>query len=248
MSEWNAVVLGGGDPGDPLAVAHGASVKALIDVNGKPMGQYVLEALRASGRVARVAYVGPLTEDMRALVDVEVPDAGSLLGNLEAGAAALGAQSRVLVVTADVPLMTGEMLRDVLDASPDAGLVYPVVRRDACEAAFPGVKRTYARLVDGTFTGGNVFLLDPALIPRFMPKLRQLLALRKRPVALARLIGFGVLVRLLTGRLRIEDLERRVSGMLGVSARALVTGHAPVGADVDKEEDLTLVRARMTRS
>ena len=242
MELWNAVVLGGGDAGDPFPAAHGASVKALIELEGKPMGLWVLEALRGSNRVGRVAYVGPLTLEMRALVDVAVAQRGGLLDNLGAGVEALGAQARVLVVTADVPLMTGAMLQGVLDAAPDASLVYPVVRREECEAQFPGVRRTYARLADGSFTGGNVFLLDPRLIHQFLPRLRALLALRKKPVALAREIGVGVLVKLLLGRLRIAELETRVSAILGVPARALVTPHAAVGTDVDQEEDLTLAR------
>lgn len=258
MSNWNAVVLGGGDAGDPFAVSHGVPVKALIDLAGRPMGAYVLEALRGSGRVGRVAYVGPLGPGMAELVDLTLPDAGSLLANLEAGVAALSAASspgsageagggRVLVVTADVPLMTAAMLRDLLDAAPDSGLVYPVVTREACEAELPGVKRTYARLRDGTFTGGNVFLLDPSLVGRFLPRLRTLFALRKRPVALAGAIGWMVLVKLLLGRLTVAELERRVSDILGVEARALVTGHAAVGADVDKQDDLALTRARLEK-
>ena len=245
MEQWNAVVLGGGDAGDPFPARHGVPVKALIDVMGRPMGQYVLEALRDSGCVNRVAYVGPLTPGMRALVNEELQDTGTLLGNLEVGVRALGPQGRVLVVTADVPLMTGEMLRDVLLCAPDAALVYPVVRREACEAAFPGVKRTYARLRDGTFTGGNVFLLDPRLVERFLPRIRQLFALRKQPLALARLIGWPVLFKLLAGRLTIAELEGRVGAMLDVPVAALVTPHAPIGADVDKPEDLELVRTRL---
>lgn len=248
MNEWNAVVLGGGDPGEALATAHGVAVKPLIELAGRPMGQYVLEALRASGRVNRVAYVGPLTPSMRALVDLEVPDAGRLIANLEAGLLALGGQRRVLVATADVPLVTGAMLADVLSAAPEAGLVYPIVRREVCEAAFPGVKRTYVKLKEGSFTGGNVFLLDPALALRFLPKIEQLLAQRKRPLALARLIGFGVLARLLTGRLGLPELERRVSAILNAPVRALITGHAAIGTDVDKRADLDLVRAHLKQA
>lgn len=248
---WNAVVLGGGDPGDPFAAAHGVGVKALIPLSGEPLGLHVLRALRESGRVGRVAYVGPTTPEMDALLDERVTDAGSLLSNLEAGVRALptaprGEAARVLVVTADIPLMTGDMLRDVLEQAareaPGAALVYPVVPREACEAAFPGVKRTYVTLTDGTFTGGNLFLLDPHLIHQFLPRLREVLAARKAPLKLASLIGFSVLLRLLTRRLDIATLENKVSEIMGVPARALVTLHAAVGTDIDKESDLELAR------
>ncbi|MHA0042892.1 NTP transferase domain-containing protein [Deinococcus sp. PEB2-63] len=250
VPRWSAVVLGGGDPGDPFAAAHGVNVKPLIPVAGAPMALHVLRALRGSDRVGRVAYVGPTTPDLDALIDIRVTDHGTLLSNLEAGVEALrdlglAPGERVLVVTADVPMLRPEEVRDVLDSAPDAGLVYPVVRREVCEAAYPGVKRTYARLKDGTFTGGNLFLLDPALIGQFLPRLREVLAARKAPLKLAGLIGWDVLLRLLTGRLSVQRLEEKVSGLLGVKARALITPHAAVGTDVDKDADLTLAETHL---
>lgn len=245
---YDAVVLGGGDPGDAFAAAHGVAVKPLIPVNGQPMALYVLRALHGSGRVARIAYVGPLTPEIEPLIDMRVTDHGSLLANLEAGVEALemdaqGAQ-RVLVVTADIPMLTAAEVQDVLDsASPEAALVYPVVRREICEAAYPGVRRTYARLRDGSFTGGNLFILDPALISQFLPRLREVLAARKAPLKLAGLIGPGILLRLLTGRLTVKALETKVSELLGVPARALITPHAAVGTDVDQDEDLAVAAA-----
>lgn len=244
---WSAVVLGGGDPGDPFAAAHGVPVKALIPVRGVPMAAHVLRALRGSGRVERIAYVGPTTPELDALIDVRVTDHGSLLSNLEAGVAALQSGllpgERVLVATADIPMLRAEAVRDVLGSAPDAPLVYPVVRREACEAAYPGVKRTFVRVKDGTFTGGNLFLLDPALIGRFLPRLREVLAARKAPLKLAGIIGPGVLLRLLTGQLTVSKLEEKVSAILGVPARALITPHASVGTDVDKDSDLHLAEA-----
>ncbi len=248
---WDALVLGGGDPGDEFAAAHQVRVKSMIPVAGKPMGQWVLEALRQSGAVGRVAYVGPLSADMATLVDLQVTDRGSLIANLEAGVAALQecrpAEShttspRVLVSTADIPMLSAQMVRDVLANAPEAGVVYPVVCKEVCEATYPGVKRTYARLQDGTFTGGNLFMVDPALIGEFIPRLRALLAARKAPLRLAALIGPGILLRLVTGRLRVAQLEHKVSDLLGVKARALITPHAAVGTDVDKESDLLLAQ------
>ncbi|THF84795.1 nucleotide-diphospho-sugar transferase [Deinococcus sp. KSM4-11] len=250
-TRWSAVVLGGGDPGDPFAAAHGVKVKPLIPVAGQPMAVHVLRALRGSGRVERIAYVGPTTPEIDAMIDVRVTDVGTLLGNLEAGVEALSQDGlkpaeRVLIATADIPMLTAAQVRDVLDgAPPDAGLVYPVVRREVCEATYPGVKRTYARLKDGSFTGGNLFLLDPGLLGQFLPRLREVLAARKAPIRLAALIGPGILLRLVTGRLTIVALEAKVSALLGVSARALITPHAAVGTDVDKDEDLVLAAAHL---
>lgn len=243
---WSAVVLGGGDPGDHFAAAHHVNVKTLIPIHGLPMAVYVLRALNQSGRAARIAYVGPTTPEIDALIDYRITDHGTLLSNLEAGVEALEADGlqaheRVLVVTADIPMLTAQQVRDVLDAAPaQAALVYPVVRREDCEKTYPGVKRTFVRVQDGTFTGGNLFILDPALIGKFLPRLRAVLAARKAPLKLAGIIGPGILLQLLTGRLTVARLEEKVSEILGVQARALITPHASIGTDVDKDDDLRL--------
>jgi hypothetical protein len=224
------------------------------------MALYVLQALRACPLIGRIAYVGPLPAGGEALVDLRVTDHGTLIGNLEVGVEALrlpadqyhqggpalNKTQRVMVITADIPMLTPQMLSDVLMAAPDAGLVYPIVRREDCEQAYPGVKRTYAPLKDGTFTGGNLFLLDASLIGLFLPKLREVLNARKQPLKLAALIGPLVLLRLLTRQLSIEQLQERVSAILGVQARALITPHAAVGTDVDKEGDLELAERVMS--
>lgn len=251
VTPYQALILGGGDIGDPLAVAHGVPVKGLVEVAGEPMALRVLRAVRGSGRVARVAYIGPTTPEMDALIDLHLPDAGSLLNNLTAGLAALGQQSgRALVVTADIPMLTSAELSDVLDkaaAQASAGLLYPVVTREACNAAFPGVKRTYVRVKDGTFTGGNLFVFDPKLVGEFLPKLRAVLDARKAPLQLAALIGPSVLLRLVTGQLTVRGLEEAVSRLLGVEARAIITPHAAIGTDVDKPTDLALAEAYLSR-
>ena len=253
---WDVVVLGGGDPGDPFAAAHSVSVKPLVALSGQAMALYVLQALRGCPEVGRIAYVGPVPPGGEDLIDLRVTDHGTLIGNLEVGVAALqgsqlkGSQmnrptdqpKRVMIITADIPFITARMISDLLQAAPDAGLVYPVVRREECEAAYPGVKRTYARLKDGVFTGGNLFLLDASLVDLFLPRLRQVLAARKQPLKLAALIGPLVLLRLLTGQLSIGQLQERVGSILGIRARALITPHAAVGTDIDREEDLELAR------
>ncbi|MDO4263025.1 MAG: NTP transferase domain-containing protein, partial [Deinococcus sp.] len=104
--QYQALILGGGDPGDPFAASHGVAVKGLVPVAGQPMALHVLRAVRASGQVGRVAYIGPTTPEMDALIDQQLPSSGRLLDNLTAGLQALGDQGgRVLVLTADIPML-----------------------------------------------------------------------------------------------------------------------------------------------
>ena len=151
------------------------------------------------------------------------------------------------MVTADVPLLTAIAVRDLFARDPGSALVYPVVTERACESQFPGGRRTYARVREGKFTGGNLFLVEPRLVSKFMPKLRQVIANRKNPLVLAGIIGPGILIKFLLGRVRIVELEARVSHILGVPAKALISEHAEIGFDVDKADDLEIVRQRLER-
>ncbi len=198
------------------------------------MVEYTLEALRGAG-IERIVYAGPPAE-LEPAPDVLVPDRGSLIANLEAGIAEARSE-RLLVASGDNPFITAEAVRWLLDNAPDAALVYPIIPREAVEKRWPGMRRTYARLRDGVFTGGNVIIIDKELFTRALPMARKIIELRKKPLALARLIGFGVLVKLLLGRLTIAELEARAEKLFGVPMRALVTPYPEVGADADSEED-----------
>jgi len=226
-----AIVLAGGE--EPWARKYGVRSKALVPYRGRPMAEWVLEALEEAGLA--VIYVGE-NPGLSPAPRLTLPDRGSLLGNLEA--ALDHVEGKVLVATADIPHLRAEAVRFVLENAPEAALVYPIVPKERVEARFPGNRRTYARLREGTFTGGNLLLLDKALFFQALPLAKEVVALRKRPLALARRIGWDILLKLLLGRLSLGDLEARARRLLGVEARALPTPYPEVGVDVDREEDL----------
>jgi molybdopterin-guanine dinucleotide biosynthesis protein A len=244
----DAIVLAGGSPDDPLAQRYGVASKTLVPVRGRPMVAYTLEALRATPDVDRIVYVGPVpAQGLEPAPDVVLPDQGSMLANLES-ALAEAESPRVVVASGDNPFITPEAVRDLLRGAPEAALVYPIVPREAVEARWPGMRRTYARLRDGVFTGGNLILLDKALFVRALPMARKIVALRKKPLALAGTVGWGVLLKLLLGRLAIADVERRAEQLFGLPMRAYVTRFAEIGVDADSEEDIRWFEEEETRA
>lgn len=243
-----AVVLAGGDASDRLAAEAGVSAKALVPLGDQPLGAYVLGALRASGAVSRIVYVGPTDVSLEGLHDVQLGSGERLVDSLALGVGAALAQpgaKRLLVLSADIPWVTGEMIaRFVADAealtTPEGppALVYPVVTEAASKAQFPYQHRTYARLKDGSFTGGNLLLVDAALVPRLLPQLDRVFRARKNPFALASIFGTGVLLSLALGTASIARLERLVGGLVGAPVRALISDDAALAADVDSPAHL----------
>jgi CTP:molybdopterin cytidylyltransferase MocA len=237
-----AVVLGGGGPSDRLAATVGAPSKALVPLAGGPLGAYVLQALRASGVVREIVFVGTVNASLRGLYDVLLPSGERLVDSLALGLGAGLARAgddRLLVVSADIPWWSPEGVRRFVTEAPgEADLVYPVVREADARRAFPDQPRTFARLADGRVTGGNAVLLRPAAVPPLLPWMDRAYQARKRPWQLAELVGWPTLLRLLTGRARLAELESRVSRILGIDARVLVTDDAAIAADVDAPEHL----------
>ena len=186
---------------------------------------------------------------MRRLIQ-ESRKAGTLVDTLLSGVRALEAREKhLLVVTADVPFLTGAAVADFLERAREtgAGFAWPIVPADVCEATFPGTRRTTLRLREGTFTGGNLALLDPAFLREREAVLRAAYARRKSVVGLARLLGAPLLLRLAASRvvpglLAIAHAEAAVARVLGVKTRAVVSQFAELGADVDKPEDLDAAR------
>ncbi|HBR33284.1 MAG TPA: hypothetical protein DD734_01515, partial [Firmicutes bacterium] len=65
-------------------------------------------------------------------------------------------------------------------------------------------------------------------------------------VQLSRLLGFKFLVKLLTGRLKVAEIEARVEEILGMKGAGVLSLYPEIGVDVDKPSDLALARALLT--
>jgi molybdopterin-guanine dinucleotide biosynthesis protein A len=243
----DALVLAGGKA-DP-ALAGGVPNKAFTPIAGRPMVEFVLGALRAARSVRRVAIVAPLPipPGVASSVDVAIGDRGTLLGNVDAGLSALEGTERVLAAAADIPLLTPGVVDAFVEAglALDAAIVYGVVRREDVLREFPAIGKTFVRLREGTLTGGSLILLDPRAFARARDAIDRAVRARKRPWELARLLGLRTVLGLLTGTLRIPDLEERVGRLTGVRARALVCPSPEIAIDVDSPETLALVRWRL---
>lgn len=215
------------------------------------MVDYVLEALAASPEVAQIVLAAPpkLQEAYRTDGRLLFAAAGeTLLGSLAAGAAALEAspepQDWLLICTGDIPFLTAAAVADFIDKCRrrQADFYYPIISRRAAEQRFPGVRRTYARLRDGVFTGGNLFLVRRSIVGEALPKAEDFIRLRKKPVAMARLVGFGFLLAYLFGFMTIAAAERRISSLVGYRGAAVISDYPEIGVDVDKVSDLDMAR------
>lgn len=247
----DALILAGAANSGKLKDASSQSAEALIEVHGRPMVWYVVNTLLLSERIGRVLVVGPpeiaqLEFGERANGRVEFALSGEhMVENMLRGIEHLAGERQVLIVTSDIPLLTVEAVDDFISrcAAKSADLYYPIVTQEANEAKYPGVERTYVHLKEGTFTGGNLALVSPQVLKRAKSVIEQAFAMRKKPVQLARLLGFRFILKLIVRRLSVHEIEARAARILGCNGVAIISPYPELGIDIDKPSDLALVES-----
>lgn len=253
MTKVDAVVLAGSQNTGPLRECSTAKNEALIPIGGQMMVEYVIQALQKSPRINRVVIAGPVAELSPLYGNnqrIGLTESGkTAIKSLQNGLQTLAKMNNsgetkgaVLVATSDIPLITPEAIENFLqlcDRRP-GDLHYPVVARETNEKKFPGVKRTYVTFKEGIFTGGNLFLINTAIVDRCAALAEEIVRRRKNPVALSRLVGFWFLLKFLFRRATLKEAENKVSELLGIQGIVVISPHPEVGVDVDKPSDLRL--------
>ncbi|MCL6635903.1 MAG: NTP transferase domain-containing protein, partial [Peptococcaceae bacterium] len=176
-----------------------------------------------------------------------VNSAGGIMENIEAGLKQLSGEKRVLLVTSDIPMLTPRAVDNFLDlcGNMSGDLYYPVIAKQVVERIFPSTRRTYVTLKEGVYTGGNLFLINPAVFKSCVENGRRIVSLRKSPLGLCRLLGAGFVLRFLLHSLTLAEAEKKVSQLLGIRGVVVVSEYPEVGVDVDKPGDLELVLKAM---
>jgi len=255
-----AVVTAGGRIDGEFAREAGTDLKALAPVGGRPVIAHVIDALRASGRVSHVFVVGPKAR--LGAVDTgadEVLEEGAtgpenFRRGLERCAEVRGGDDGpALLCATDLAFLSPEAVRWLADqtGTADADIVFPIVDEPTYMAAFPGSPNTFAPLVDGHLTGGSLQIVRPRVILENMHLIEAGFAARKSQLAMARLLGPGLVLRFLFKRLTVAAAEARVAKIIGCRVRALRIGPDAPGlvgprlcADIDGPEDYEYVRRR----
>ena len=228
--------------------------RALIPVGGGPILLHVLNSLATVSPVTRIICVTTpealkiLPAKIGEVVVTGLPSGDKLSANLLLGARE-AKSDQILIVTGDGPLATGRTWMQFLDGASVNSLdaAYAVVRQEQMEAQFPGATRTYARFSDGAFSGGNAFLVPRAQLSELENLIETAFAARKKPLALAKLLGFGFIVKALLHRLTVSEAESKVSRLLGCHAGRVEVPDATIAFDVDKPEDLAAAEAFLGR-
>mgnify|MGYP001074707368 CR=1 FL=1 len=252
--KMDAVLLAGGtlSADDPLFHESVAGYRSLTNIHGKPMAQWVIDALAGSDNVGDL-YVMGLPEEY--VFNGTKPlhflqEQGGIFKNVQAGVQQAFQdhpdREKVLICSADIPALRTEMvdwLIDQVTADPTAQLYYNVVCQPVMDSRFPTANRTFIRFKDVAVCGGDLNVVDQSFFASEQPLWNQLIAARKSPLKQAGMLGIITLLLVGCHMITLEDTVHRVCNKLSIDARALLNPYAQVAMDADKPHQLEILRS-----
>lgn len=252
----DAIVTAGGipQPGEPLYEYTLGASKAMLDVVGKPMIQWVLDALEGAKTIDGIVIIGlpPESEVASTKVIARIPNQGGMVDNIRTGVNKVlemkpGAQ-HVLLVSSDIPTITADMVDWVVNTAleTDHEAYYNVITRQVMEQRFPGSNRSYMRLRDVEVCGGDMNLIKTSLVTQNDELWNKLVAARKNALKQAALIGYDTLFLVYFRLVDLDGAVKKAAKRLHLTGRAVLCPYAEIGMDVDKPFQLEMVRADLS--
>jgi GTP:adenosylcobinamide-phosphate guanylyltransferase len=253
----DAIVTAGGipKPDEPLYPFTQGESKALLDIAGKPMIQWVLDALSGSQKVEQVLIIGlPAESGLTCRKQTTfIPNQGSMLENVRAGVIKVlelnPASRHVLLVSSDIPAITPDMVDWAIQTAleTDDDLYYNLISQEVMEKRFPGSKRSYTKLKGATVCGGDMNVVRTMVATGNDELWERIVAARKSALKQAAILGFDTLILLLLRVITLEQAVKRVSKRVGLKGRVILSPYAELGMDIDKPHQLEILRAELGR-
>jgi GTP:adenosylcobinamide-phosphate guanylyltransferase len=253
----DAIVTAGGipQPDELLYPYTQGKPKALVDINGKAMVQWVLDALGEAKHVENVVLIG-LTEESGVTCSKPIwfiPNKSSMIENIIAGIKKVleinPAATRTVLVSSDIPAITPEMIdwEVEITSSKDVDLCYSLVKREVMEARYPGSKRTFTRMKGMKVCTGDMNVLRTSVISANVEVWERLVAARKNPLKQAAIIGYDTLFLAALGIITVDKALDMATKRLHMTGAVIMCPYAEVGMDVDKPVQLEMVREDLAR-
>ena len=253
----DAIVTAGGIPlpEDRLYEYTKGISKAMVDVAGKPMAQWVLDALCESKKVDNIIIMGLTAKHglKTTKPTYYLPNEGRMLANIVAGIGKIQQldpkAEYALIVSSDIPALRGEMvdwLVGEIENTP-ADIYYGVIPRPVMEKRFPDSRRTWTHLKDMDVCGADMNAAHVSMATEHLDTWEELIGRRKSPLKQAATIGLVTLLLMVMRQITLRDLVKRVSARIGIRGKAIVWDWAEAGMDVDKPHQLEIMRADLAK-
>ncbi len=226
------------------------NLKALLPICGKPIIEWIIDAVEQCERIRDIYIVGLSPEqfpDTR-VTCIPYPAESKIVDKVQAWIdwyeENKGELPKYIInANADIPLITSEAIDYFIEEAlkKEADIVCPFVEKDLMEAKFPNSMRTYTKLKDITFCGGDIYLYTPIDFDKVKEKVHKLQVKRKSFLLQAIFISPIIALKMVFRGINLKEAERVFSRGMRMKGRALISPYAEVAMDIDKPEHYKLV-------
>lgn len=255
----DVVLLAGGQlaKDDLLRREYQGCHRSLINIHGKPMVQWVINALTGCDSIRDIYILGlPQETSLDSTKPLHfLPDEGNLFDNIRTGVQRAAQdhplQSKVMIAAADIPAIHVDAVNWLIkqvSEDPTALLYYCVISQQVMESRFPKSDRSFIRFKDISVCGGDLNVIDHKLLSEEKPIWKQISDARKHPLKQVRMLGLDSLILIALHLLTLEKAVEMVCKKLSVNARALISPFAEMGMDADKPNQLAILRQDLEKS
>ncbi|GMU52956.1 MAG: hypothetical protein AMXMBFR33_21020 [Candidatus Xenobia bacterium] len=235
-----AIVLAGGINTRSLYPGYQPGPKATLEIGGRRLIDYVLEAL--SG-MDEIAIVGEL-----ALPGYRsVPGGDQPLQSFEAALLAFPEEEYVLIAPADQPLLRAVMVEQFLTlcrARPGGDFYLALVPRERFTGVFATTRKHFSHFSDGSVCHGNLALVRPSLLQNrlAMERVNNIYRNRTSPVGSALALGLKLGLTYVLGvhyfhKLGLEQFTAALSRRFHTRMVGILMSYPEVAVDIDEEAD-----------
>lgn len=260
----NAIVLAGGINRVSLFDGYVPGYKGLLRFKGRPLIQYVLDALKNTDEVRRICIVGPVKEIKRAIdtpQQFEFLSCGqTLIENIQNGLEHFRNYPIVLVIPSDLPLVTPSALKTFLEkcghkhTNYEANIFWSMVPEKNFEGPYGEVKKGFNRFRDISLCHGNLLALTPRLLEnrKFVSRMEHIYKARKSSVKAALAVGPLVGLSYLAGvhllrMLSLSQFAKIASRGFGVGLVPIIMDDPRIAVDIDEARDYRFITEQLER-
>ena len=251
-------------PKHPIYKYTKGKPKALLDIAGKPMIQWVLDAVSEAKSVGHVAVVGLAQSEVEGLdgsVELSckkpmsvIPNHYNLVENLRAGARKIlelnPSTEYVMTCTSDIPMVTPEAFDWIVEHHAQTSrheFYMTMITKEAMMKRYPGSKRRTERFTDIEARGADIMVVEPRIILQggIADTLKKL---RHNTWNQLMFVGFDTLLLISLRRLDLAGFTKRLAKKHGLDWSPLLCPFPEIAMDVDFPPELELARRVLSKA
>lgn len=244
-----AVILAGGrETGELNKFIKDSDLKPLIDIRGKTVLEMVLDSVVEVEEFSLILITGP--PELKEHVDFNmdnrirfVENRGSVVDGMKSAYDYSEDGAEPIFFTSDIPLITTMNIKSFIERinHSEADAIYLFVPKNSFEREFKEPGRTFFKLKEGEFSGGDMGYVSKFAFQQAIPVLENLHERRKNTGMLVKLLGLKYSIKFVIKKLSIIEIEARIKKILGINVKFMIFDDPRVAMDIDKTKHLSSV-------